>query len=85
MMFALLQKQHKAQLEAVAAANKQAMDTMLERMNTLIAGQGKAADKPTATVPNSNSGKAPNTANRKKKYAQTVESLCSTNCKLATS
>ncbi len=67
MMFTLLQEQHKAQLEAMAAANKQAMDAMLERMNTLIAGQGKAADKPTARVPNSNSGKASNTANRKKK------------------
>jgi hypothetical protein len=28
MMFALLQDQHKAQLDAMAAANKQAMDTM---------------------------------------------------------
>jgi hypothetical protein len=46
-------------------ANKQAMDTMLERMNALIAGQGKAVDKPTAMVPNSNTGQAPNTANRK--------------------
>ncbi len=66
MMFSLLQEQHKAQLEAMAAANKQAMDAMLERMNGLIAGQGKVADKPTATVPNSNPGNTPNTANRKK-------------------
>jgi hypothetical protein len=48
MMFALLQDQHKVQLEAMAAANKQAMDAMLERMNALIAGQGKAVDKVTA-------------------------------------
>jgi hypothetical protein len=67
MMFALLQEQHKAQLEAIAAANKQAMDTMSECMNALIAGQGKVVDKPTAMVPNSNTGQAPNTANRKKK------------------
>jgi hypothetical protein len=67
MMFPLLQEQHKAQLEAMVAANKQAMDAMLEHMNALNAGQGKAADKPTATVPNSNPGNAPNTANRKKK------------------
>jgi hypothetical protein len=67
MMFALLQEQHKAQPKAMATANKQAMNAMLERMNALIAGQGKAADKPTATVPNSNTGQAPNTANRKKK------------------
>jgi hypothetical protein len=85
MMFVLLQEQHKAQLEAMGAANKQGMDAMLECMNALIAGQGKAADKPTATVPNSNQGNAPNTANRKKKYAQTAESLFSTNCRLATS
>jgi hypothetical protein len=51
----------------MAAANKQAMDAMLEHMNTLIAGQGKAADKPMSTVPNSNTGQAPDTANRKKK------------------
>ncbi len=38
MMFALLQKQHKAQLKEMMAANKQAMDTMLDCMNTLIAG-----------------------------------------------
>jgi hypothetical protein len=67
MMFTLLQEQHKAQLEAMAAANKQAMNAMLERMNALIAGQVKAAEEPTATVPNSYSGNAPNTANRKKK------------------
>jgi hypothetical protein len=84
MMFALLQEQDTAQLEAMAAANKQAMDVMLERMNTLIAGQGKAADKPMATVPNSNTGKASNT-NRGKKYAQTAESSFSTNLKLAMS
>jgi hypothetical protein len=60
-MFALLQDQHKAQLEAMAAANKQAMDAMLERMNVLIAGQGKGADKVTATIPNSNTDHAPNT------------------------
>jgi hypothetical protein len=52
MMFTLLQEQHKVHLEAMVVANKQAMDAMLERMNALIAGQGKAADKPTATVPN---------------------------------
>jgi hypothetical protein len=67
MMFALLQDQHKAQLEVMAAANKHAMDAMLERMNVLIAGQGKAADKVTATIPNSNTGQSSNTINRKKK------------------
>ncbi len=46
-MFALLQEQHKAQLKLMVAANKQAMDGMFERMNALITGQGKAADKVT--------------------------------------
>jgi hypothetical protein len=69
MMFALLQDQHKAQLKAMVAANKQAMDAMLECMNALLAGQGKAADKVTATIPNRNTGHASNTSNRKKKYA----------------
>jgi hypothetical protein len=51
----------------MAAANKQAMDAMLERMNALITGQSKAADKVTATIPNSNTNHASNTTNRKKK------------------
>jgi hypothetical protein len=44
MMLALLQEQHKAQLEVMVAANKQAMDIMLECMNVLISGQGKVVD-----------------------------------------
>ena len=75
MMFALLQEQNKAQLKAIMAANKLAMDTMLERMNVLIAGQGKATDKPTATVPTTNTGQAPNTANRKKKVCMNCGKL----------
>jgi hypothetical protein len=51
----------------MAAANKQAMDAMLEHMNVLIAGQGKAVDKVTATIPNSNTGQASNITNCKKK------------------
>jgi hypothetical protein len=45
MKFALLQEQHKHQMEAMAASSQKAMDAMMERMNALIAGQGKAADK----------------------------------------
>jgi hypothetical protein len=67
MMFTLLQEQHKAQLESMAAANKQAMDMMFECMNALIAGHGKAADKATAPITNSNIGHAPSTINRNKK------------------
>ncbi len=48
------------------------MDVMLECMNVLITGQGKAVDKPTATVPNSNTGKASNTMNRGKKDTRTA-------------
>jgi hypothetical protein len=38
MMFALLQKQQKAQLKLMAAPNNQAMDATFEHMNALIAG-----------------------------------------------
>ncbi len=85
MMFALLQDQHKAQLETMAAANKQAINAMLEHMNALIAGQGKAADKVTANIPNSNTGQASNTTNRKKKVCTNCGKLIITNRKLAMS
>jgi hypothetical protein len=75
MMFALQQEWHKAQLKAMMAANKQAMNTMLERMNALIADQGKAADKPMATVPNSNTGTSSNTTNRQKKVCTNCRNL----------
>jgi hypothetical protein len=45
MMFALLQEQHKLQLGTLAVANQTTMNAMLERMNAIIAGQGKAVDK----------------------------------------
>ncbi len=45
MMFALLQEQHRSQMETLAAANQQTMDVMLEQMNIIIAGQGKALEK----------------------------------------
>ncbi len=54
MMFALLQEQHRLQMETLAAANQQTMDVMLEQMNTIIAGQGKALDKETSRSPNIN-------------------------------
>ncbi len=75
MMFALLQDQHKAQLKVMAAANKQTMDAMLEHMNALIAGQGKALDKATAMIPNSNTGQASNTKNCKKKVCANCRKL----------
>jgi hypothetical protein len=84
-MFALLQEQHKVQLEAMMAANKQAMDAMLEHMKALIAGQGKAVDKLRPRYPTATQAQHPTQQTAKKKYAQTAESLFSTNLKLATS
>jgi hypothetical protein len=40
---------------------------MLEQMNALIACQGKAVDKVTATLPNNTTGQASNTMSHKKK------------------
>ncbi len=40
MMFALLQDQHKSQLEAMAAANKATMDMLMGRMNTMLENNG---------------------------------------------
>jgi hypothetical protein len=67
MMFTLLQEQHKAQLEPMAASIKQAMDGMFERMNALIAGHSKAADKEYAPPTNSNRGRGSGGTKRKKK------------------
>ncbi len=75
MMFTPLQEQHKAQLELMAAANKQAMDTMFECMNALIAGHSKAADKVTAPITNSNTGHTPSTMNPNKKRCTNCRKL----------
>ena len=40
MMFALLQEQNHSPLEAMAAANKAAMEAIIERMNALVTAQG---------------------------------------------
>jgi hypothetical protein len=45
----------------MVAANKLVMDTMVGRMNVLIAGHGKAADKFIAPLANSNTGSVPST------------------------
>ncbi len=45
MMFALLQEQHKAQMDAIVASNQKAMDAMFKRMNTIVGAQGRLADK----------------------------------------
>jgi hypothetical protein len=57
MMFALLQEQHKAQMDAMAAANQKAMELMMEKMNALVAGAQKGQDKENAPpTGNSNQG-----------------------------
>jgi hypothetical protein len=60
MMFALLQEQHKTQMDAMAAANQRAMEAMFEKMNTIIGTQGKPADKetnpPALNTPVNNNG-----------------------------
>jgi len=48
MMFALLQEQHRTQLDAMAAANQKAMDVMFEKMNAMVAGKGTGPDKENA-------------------------------------
>ena len=47
MMYALLQEQHRAQLNTMATANQKAMDVVFERMNTIVAGnrRGEPMDK----------------------------------------
>jgi hypothetical protein len=40
MLFAMLQEQHDRQIAAMTAKNKAIMDTMMERMNALVAGGG---------------------------------------------
>ncbi len=45
MMFALLQDQHKLQLEVMVPANKATMDAMMECMNTIIGGGGSRTSK----------------------------------------
>ncbi len=56
-------------------ANKQAMDAMLEHINALIVGQGKAADKVNAPITNSNTGHAPNKTNHNKKRCPNCKKL----------
>ncbi len=61
MMFALLQEQHKTQMDALATANQRAMKVMFEKMNAIIGTQGLLADKennpPASNTPvNSNGG-----------------------------
>jgi hypothetical protein len=70
MMFALLQEQHRAQLDAMASANQKAMDMMFERMNAIVGGKGTGPDKentPPGGNVNPDSDNDTGTTKRKKK------------------
>jgi hypothetical protein len=68
MMFALLQEQHRAQLDAMASANQKAMDVMFERMNAIVAGKGMGLDKEnTPPGGNANPGSDNDTGTTKRK------------------
>jgi hypothetical protein len=67
MMFALLQEQHKTQMEVMAAVNQKSIDAILEQMNTMLAGQRKARDKENVQPINANLDTRTGRAARKKK------------------
>jgi hypothetical protein len=56
MMFALLQEQHKTQLEAMVTANQKAMEVMFEQTNAIVGGQCKAVDKENTPPATGNKG-----------------------------
>ncbi len=51
MMFALLQEQHWAQLNAMATANQKAMNAMFERMNVMVTGNVKGVPMDKENIP----------------------------------
>jgi hypothetical protein len=68
MMFALLQEQHRTQLDAMTAANQKAMEAMFERMNAIVAGNGSGQNKENANPGgNANAGTDAGATKRKKK------------------
>jgi len=68
MMFALLQEQHRAQLDAMTSANQKAMEAMFERMNAIVPGNGLGTDKEnTPPGGNVNPGNDTGTTKLKKK------------------
>ena len=76
MMFTLLQEQHQLQLEAMAAANKAAMEAMMECMNALVTAQGgrqHPATNKDNTPPLTNGGKEDDP---KKGYIRRKKALC---------
>ncbi len=51
----------------MVTANQKALDSMLEQLNALVAGQGKVVDKENVQPANSNSGTCTGGTARKKK------------------
>ncbi len=73
-MFLLLQvqEQHKVQLKLMAASNKLAMDAMFKRMNALVTGQGKAANKENFLPANNRTGSSTGGTNATERSARTA-------------
>jgi hypothetical protein len=67
MMFALLQEQHKMQLEAMGTANQKAMEAMFKQINTIVGAQCKAVDKENTLPATGNTGKSTGGTQRDRK------------------
>ncbi len=67
MMFALLQKQHKIQLKAMATANQKAMEAIFEQINAIIGAQCKAMDYKNMPPATGNTGKSTGGTKRNRK------------------
>jgi hypothetical protein len=85
MLFALLQEQHKMQLEAMGMANQKTMEAMFEQINAIVGAQCKTMDKENTPPATSNTGKSTSGTKRNRKSAPTAESTCSTSPPIATS
>jgi hypothetical protein len=71
MMFALLQDQHKSQLEAVAAANKAMMDAMMECLNAILGGSnGRTSEWNKETLPPATNANRGGTRKQKRSSAR---------------
>jgi hypothetical protein len=67
MIFALLQEQHKNQMETMVAANQKAVDSMMEKMNAIIFSRTKPANKENTLPTASNAGSGTGGTKRTKK------------------
>jgi len=65
MMFALLQEQHKMQMDTMAAANQKAMEAMFEKINAIITSKDKVTDKGANPPASNNSGSSSSSGTRR--------------------